>query len=75
MATLNREECALRIKSAMKTAGISPGTLAEMLGVSNTTVSLWRNGAKTPGIDSLLSIADITGVEISYLLPANMSKS
>ena len=43
--------------------------LAELLGVSRTTVSNWRTGTKEPNLSSLVKIVELFGVQ-----PVRMAK-
>ena len=47
----------------IKNADVSRGT-----GISNMTLSDWKNGKTTPKQDKLLKIADYFGVSLDYLM-------
>jgi transcriptional regulator with XRE-family HTH domain len=46
--------------------------LAEVAGVSNATISMWENGARSPRAGHLLAICQALGLQIEdVLLPAD----
>lgn len=47
--------------------GKKPTPLAKELGISSSTITLWRNG-KLPTSNNLLQVADYFGVSADYLL-------
>lgn len=47
--------------------GLSQQTLAELSGISNTTISSYETGKKTPNIDSLARLANALKVSIDRL--------
>ena len=56
-----------RIKSARKLAGLSQRVIAEEIGVSQATISLWERGRlKPPDSTRLALIASACGVKLSY---------
>ncbi len=56
----------LRVLRAAK--GLSQNKLAEILGVSASTVALYENSFRMPSYDALIKIADYFGVSTDYLL-------
>lgn len=57
-----------RIKEARNRKGITQKMLANRLGIAQTTVSGWENGAKRPSIDTIIKIANLLDVSTDYLL-------
>ena len=51
---------------------ISPNKLAEMLNLSNATMSKWKKGSQ-PAADKIKAIADIFNVTTDYLLGRSVS--
>lgn len=47
---------------------ITQESLAEMLGVSNRSISRWENGATMPDFDLLIELAKYYGVEVGEIL-------
>lgn len=56
-----------RIKAARQSAGLSQSRLAELLGVTQPTVSGWE-GHSEPSVQMLLRIAEALGTRASVLL-------
>jgi transcriptional regulator with XRE-family HTH domain len=56
------------LKMLRKEKGIGQAKLAKDIGVSNGIISLWENGIKEPGMNSLISLALYFGVSIDYLV-------
>lgn len=48
--------------------GWSQGTLADKLGVTKSTVSMWENGKTVPSSDKLPMLASLFGVTVTELL-------
>lgn len=57
-----------RIREQRKKRGFTQVTLAEVLEVSQTTVSDWESGASRPGLDRLAKIAEKLGCTAAWLL-------
>lgn len=57
-----------RIKSLRKSKGITMKKLGELIGVAESTVSLYENGKRQPDYSTLLKIAEIFNVTADYLL-------
>lgn len=57
-----------RIKQAREQRGITQKMLAIKLGIAQTTVSGWENGAKRPSVDTIVRLSQILGVTTDYLL-------
>ena len=56
------------IKKARKEQGISQVALADMLGVTQPTVSDWENGKKIPQGANILELSKILNVTTDYIL-------
>lgn len=55
------------LKEIMSNNNLSQQKLADILGVTHTTVSQWLLGRKKPGFDSILSLYEKFGVEPNEL--------
>lgn len=64
-----------RITAARKRAGLSREQLAERLGTSAATLSLYERGHRMVSVDRLVAIAEAIGVEPSSLLDGVSSGS
>ena len=56
------------LKKLREEHGLSQQQLAEMLGVTNRSVSRWENGSNLPDLDILIEMADYYDVELRELL-------
>lgn len=56
------------LRECRKEKGITQEQLAEMLGVTNRSVSRWENGSNLPDLDILIDMADYYDVELRELL-------
>ena len=61
----------LRIKEIRKSRGLTSKELASMVGVADSTMSLYENGKREPDFDTLRSIANCLDTDIDYLLGAS----
>jgi len=57
-----------RLKELRERRGLSQYKLAELLGVSPSTVAAWEVGRNEPSYDMLRKIADVFEVSVDYLL-------
>jgi transcriptional regulator with XRE-family HTH domain len=57
-----------RLARYLKDTQTSQAALAQLLGVSQPTISDWIHGEKTPSADNLKVIATKTGLSIDELL-------
>lgn len=48
--------------------GLKNSDIARATGISNMTLSDWKNGKSTPKQDKLMKIADFFGVSLDYLM-------
>jgi len=63
-----------QIKHYRKQAGLSQEKMAEMIGVSRQAITKWENGAGTPDIANLISIADLFQISVDELLSNEKSE-
>ena len=56
------------LRECRKEKGITQEQLAEMLSVTNRSVSRWENGSNLPDLDILIEMADYYDVELRELL-------
>lgn len=59
---------ARQFKVARKMRNITIKAAAEHLGISQSTLVSWENGARTPNIDSVIMMAEYYGFTTDYLL-------
>lgn len=64
-----------KLKTTRKEHGYSQEALAELLGISRQAVCKWENGQGYPEIDTLVSISQILGVSVDYLLKEEECKN
>lgn len=62
---------AVRLKELRKKNNLTQKELAEKIGVSMQSVSLWERGPRKPDFGTLDSIADFFHVRLNYLLGAS----
>lgn len=65
---MNMNEIAAFLQSLRKSKGLTQRELADMLNVSNKTVSKWENGLGIPEMSTLLLLSDIYGVSVDDIL-------
>lgn len=53
------------LRECRKEKGITQEQLAEMLGVTNRSVSRWENGSNLPDLDILIEMADYYDIELT----------
>ena len=56
-----------RVKKLRKEKGLKQTELAEKIGVSMYTVSLWERGERYPEMKALKKLSDFFGVTVAYL--------
>lgn len=56
------------IRQTREQQGLSQKRLAELLGVSQPTVSDWESGRKNPTLDNLTKIAELLGCSVDSLV-------
>lgn len=57
-----------RLKLLRSSKGLTQSQLAEILGLSNKSISVYEKGTSMPNMDVLCKIADYFGVSIDYLI-------
>ena len=65
---MNQKQIGNFIAQKRKEKNLTQMQLAEILGVSNKTVSKWERAESSPDISILVDIADIFGVSLDYLV-------
>lgn len=65
---------AKRLREARDANGLTQGELAERLGVTQTAISYWESGKRTPGIEELLDLAAQLGRDIRFFLPTERAR-
>lgn len=63
-----------KIRKLRKENKISQEALAEKLGVSRQSISLWENDQTIPSMENIVAIANIFGVSTDELLKDNDEK-
>ena len=73
MERRNFEVVKITLKAARVNAGLNQKDAADKLGVSNTTLCNWENGASFPDAQQIEKICDLYGVSYDNLnfLPNN----
>lgn len=65
---MDAKEIGRFICSLRKSKGYTQSALAEMLGISNRTVSKWETGDGLPDISMLPELAKVLGVSVDEIL-------
>lgn len=65
---MNQTSIGKTIANLRKEKGLTQSALAELLGVSNKTVSKWESGLGYPEITQFPSLAKIFGVSVDYIM-------
>ena len=63
------------IQELRKQKGFTQQQLADMLNLSNKTISKWESGSGSPDISNLPPLADALGVSVDELLRGELQKS
>lgn len=64
----NQQTIAAKIRGKRAEKGVSQAQLAEVLGVSRTTVGTWESGEVQPGMNKVWELADYYGCTIDELV-------
>jgi len=59
---------ATRLKELRGKSGLSQPQLAQEIGVTKQTISLWERGPRRPDFPTMESLADYFNVQLSYLI-------
>ncbi|MBR1391210.1 MAG: helix-turn-helix transcriptional regulator [Lachnospiraceae bacterium] len=65
---MNQKKIGNFLKELRKEKGVTQEQLAEVLGVSNRSISRWENGVNMPDFDLLIEVAKYYEVEIEEIL-------
>lgn len=65
---MNQQKVGLFLKELRSEKAVTQVELAEMLGVSNRSISRWENGTTMPDFDLLVELAQYYDVEVGELL-------
>jgi len=57
-----------KIRAARRTAGLSQGTLAELMGIRQSSISQWERGHTRPSLEHLVPLATALGTSLDELL-------
>ena len=57
-----------KLKELRKAKGISLKELGSIVGVAESTMSLYENGKRQPDYETLLKLAEVFGVPVDYVL-------
>ena len=68
-------KCGCFLKALRKEKGLTQEQLAEMLGVTNRSVSRWETGANLPDIDIIIILSEYYNVDIRDLLGGENRKT
>ncbi len=58
----------IRLKSLREEAHMSQASLAQALGVGQSTVGMWESGKNSPNMDMIIKLADLFDCSTDYLL-------
>jgi transcriptional regulator with XRE-family HTH domain len=58
-----------RLKHAREKSGLTQSRVAALLGIPREVVSYFESGAREPGMDDVMRLADVYGIDPRYLLP------
>lgn len=75
MINMNNSEIGALIRTLRTEKGLTQSALAELLSVSDRTVSKWETGRGCPDISLLGSLSDILGVNIEEILSGGSQTS
>lgn len=65
---MNQQKIGLFLKELRSEKSITQAELAELLGVSNRSISRWENGTTMPDFDLLIELAKYYDVEVGEIL-------
>ncbi|MEW6183586.1 MAG: helix-turn-helix transcriptional regulator [Bacillota bacterium] len=57
------------LKRARAKSGFTQSQVAKLLGIPREVISYFESGTREPGMDDVIRLADIYGVNMRYLLP------
>ncbi len=65
---LPMETFADRLKACRERRQLTQDQVAKAVGITRTMVSQWEHGRREPQVDSLVTLADLYGVTVDFLL-------
>jgi Zn-dependent peptidase ImmA (M78 family)/DNA-binding XRE family transcriptional regulator len=65
---------ARRLRDAREARGWTQAELASRLHKTQTAISYWEAGKRSPALDDLIEIAFVLGQEVSYFLPSKQTR-
>lgn len=68
MKKFNVKEFGEKVKYLRKESGIGQNYLAEILDVSNASISYWETGKQLPSAEAVFKLANFFNVSADYLL-------
>ncbi|WP_297201409.1 helix-turn-helix transcriptional regulator [uncultured Flavonifractor sp.] len=63
----------MKLKELRQAKGMTQADLARAVKASKPTVCMWESGARKPGLDYLLALADVLGCSVDVILGRNES--
>lgn len=63
----------MKLKELRQAKGMTQADLARAVKASKPTVCMWESGARKPGLDYLLALADVLGCSVDVILGRNTS--
>lgn len=57
----------MKLKELREARGLTLSQVAQAAHVTRAAVCMWESGARQPGLDSLLALADLYGVSLDAL--------
>ena len=70
-----KKRFAHNLERLMQEKGINSVTLASETGISQSIISHWRNGEKSPTMGNLITLADYFNVDCEYLIKGKRAKN
>lgn len=67
-------EVGARIRRAREQQGLTQGELGEAIGKTQTAVSYWEAGRRSPDVEDIVAIADALDVEVEYFFQRTQPK-
>jgi transcriptional regulator with XRE-family HTH domain len=63
-----------RIRRAREQHGLTQGELGEQIGKTQTAISYWEAGRRSPDVDDIVAVAEALDVEVAYFFERTESK-
>jgi len=73
LALADTKETGLRIKAALKVAGMTQADLQRQIGASSSQITQWGKGRNYPSIPSLLLALPYLEVDLNYIFLGDMA--